>query len=570
MIKTNNNLENNFFWEIPEIDLHLRHYSGHPSDVIKQIKLNIENYLSNPNLIENRTSILYDKENNPYMISYNIKEVYSAVYNALNYYKNISYLPSAEFETGDSFLSNSIKTFNEDFDYLSEKYNSKDPMQEPVISVSARIKSPLSFMNKLREKITEYIQENWDFKRFNESLRDLIGVRFVVNPPDEVKKQGPEAETNYLYSVYYDLMTRHGITNTYNSTSGGKGLYKFYPVNNGHDKSKLEKIKSRPTIEGFAPYVKGHPNFYRPFKRIPEMEQECVDLVTKDYVKWPKFKGYQSLHTCVIPDYSKNVDHINIPNCIIPPTCKDSFVEYQFRTARQNEYAEHGPVSHNSEYKPTGAYHRLAVPFYIEFDSVEDLPEIYYVPDGLHPVPSNYKNKLKLRNFAESFRKFYGPSFEEYFGIPFKKFRDIFGSQDRNDILAKRKLVIHDEELDLYRTKDVSNSKENNISLALSDEEISTLKNILANKNPAALSEFFSNQHLQDAILQVIQATNNPEDLTTTSSKPAGINLYSLEDSNSRVSSCKENIEQDLIPQYSTSTNSKNANAVDSKGLDDD
>lgn len=211
-MKEHRHVEDNFFWEIPEIDLHLRHYSGHPSDVIKKIKSDIEKFLSNPSLDENRTALRYDKNGNPYMVSYNIRQVYSAVYNALNYYKNISYLPSAEYETGDTFLSSSIRTFNEDYDYLAKKYNSDDPTQDPVISVSGRIKSPLSFMDKVREKIIEYIEEDRDFKYFNESLRDLIGVRFVINPPPEIQAQGLQAESDYLYKVYFDLMEHHGIT----------------------------------------------------------------------------------------------------------------------------------------------------------------------------------------------------------------------------------------------------------------------------------------------------------------------------------------------------------------------
>ena len=71
-MKENKYSESNFFWEVPEIDLHLRHYSGHPSDVIKKLKSDIERYLSNPNLEENRTVLRYDENNNPYMISYNI------------------------------------------------------------------------------------------------------------------------------------------------------------------------------------------------------------------------------------------------------------------------------------------------------------------------------------------------------------------------------------------------------------------------------------------------------------------------------------------------------------------
>lgn len=538
-------LDDSFFWEVPEIDLHLRHYSGHPSDVIKKIKSDIESYLSNPNLEETHTALRYDENNNPYMISFNIREIYSAVYNALNYYKNISYLPSAEYETGDTFLSNSIRTFNEDYDYLSQKYNTDDLTQDPVISVSGRIKSPLSFVDKVREKVIEYIDQGRDFRYFNESLRDLIGVRFVITPPQEIQMQGPEAETDYLYKVFYDLMEHHGITRS-QTESLGKDQYRFFPVNTRYDSHKSEKIKSRPEQEGFAVWVQnGSHGFYRPIKRTPEMEQECVDTVTKDYVRWPKYKGYQSLHVCAIPYYSHDVEHMRIPNCIIPPNCKDSFVEYQFRTRNQNEYAEHGPVSHNQEYKPTGSYHRLAVPFYIEFDSPEDLTEISYEPGHQLKKPLNYVNRLKLRNFGESFKKFYGPTFEEYFGIPFKRFRDVFGSQDRNDILSKRKVVIHDEERDLYIAKDTTSPRPNPISLALTPEELIRLKEILSSEDSGELTKFFNKQHLQDAIIQIIQSPENTASYTTEISRSNGVQLYSLELEEQRAHPSREALPQE-------------------------
>ena len=564
-MKENKYSESNFFWEVPEIDLHLRHYSGHPSDVIKKLKSDIERYLSNPNLEENRTVLRYDENNNPYMISYNIRQIYSAIYNALNYYKNISYLPSAEYETGESFLSNSVRTFNEDYDYLAQKYNSKDPTQDSVINVCGRIKSPLSFMDKVREKIVEYIEQGRDFRYFNESLRDLIGVRFVINPPKEIQNQGLEAETDYLYHVFYDLMEHHGITKPKDAPLE-TGLFKFFPVNTRHDPQKLINIKSRPDEEGFAVWVQnGIKGFYRPTKRIPEVEQECVDTVTKDYIRWPKYKGYQSLHVCIIPYYSQDVDHINIPKCIIPPSCKDSFIEYQFRTAKENEYAERGPVSHNTLYKPTGSYHRLAVPFYIEFDNPENLPETAYDPSRTIKKPLNYINRLKLRNFGESFKKYYGPSFEEFFGIPFKKFRDVFGSQDRTDILSKRKTVIYDKESDIYTTEEVVAEKPNPVSLALTPDEVLNLKEILASKDGSRLVEFFSKQHLQDAVIQVIQ---NPENLTscsTASQKASGVTLYSLS-----LSSQRDKSIQKTKKDYKPSMNNPVTVMPDGSSLDDD
>lgn len=564
-MKENKYSESNFFWEVPEIDLHLRHYSGHPSDVIKKLKSDIERYLSNPNLEENRTVLRYDENNNPYMISYNIRQIYSAIYNALNYYKNISYLPSAEYETGESFLSNSVRTFNEDYDYLAQKYNSKDPTQDSVINVCGRIKSPLSFMDKVREKIEEYIEQGRDFRYFNESLRDLIGVRFVINPPQEIQDQGLEAETDYLYHVFYDLMEHHGITKPIDAPLE-TGLFKFFPVNTRHDPQKLVNIKSRPDEEGFAVWVQnGVKGFYRPTKRIPEVEQECVDTVTKDYIRWPKYKGYQSLHVCIIPYYSQDVDHINIPNCIIPPSCKDSFIEYQFRTAKENEYAERGPVSHNTQYKPTGSYHRLAVPFYIEFDNPENLPETAYDPSRTIKKPLNYVNRLKLRNFGESFKKYYGPSFEEFFGIPFKKFRDVFGSQDRTDILSKRKTVIYDKESDIYTTEEVATQKPNPVSLALTPDEVLNLKEILASKDGNRLVEFFSKQHLQDAVIQVIQNSENLTPCSTTSQKASGVTLYSLSLSGERDKSIQEPKKDDK-----PSINTPVTVMPDGSSLDDD
>ena len=53
------------WWEVPEVDLNLRHYSGGPSDTIKQIKYDIEKLLVNPE-VDLRT-----------------RQIYSAIYNAI-------------------------------------------------------------------------------------------------------------------------------------------------------------------------------------------------------------------------------------------------------------------------------------------------------------------------------------------------------------------------------------------------------------------------------------------------------------------------------------------------------
>ena len=553
-------IDETLFWEVPEIDLNVRHYAGSHSDVIKKLKTDIERYLSNPNLQENRLAVRYREDGSHYMTSYNIRKIYSAIYNALNYYKDISYLPSAEYGTGDTFLSNSIRTFNEDYDYLASKYNSPDPTVPPVIDFSARIKSPLSLVDKIREKVTEYIDQNRDFGYFNESLRDLIGVRVVVDPPKEIQEQGLQAECEFLYKVFYDLMKRRGITEKNQAPAATKfGKFSFIPVNTRHDPHKSEKLKSRPEKDGFANYIiDSEENFYIPNARIPEMEQPCVDSVVKDYIKYPKYKGYQSLHVCIIPFYSANVEHLEVPSCIIPSKCKDSVFEYQFRTAKQNDYAEHGPASHNLEYKPNGVYHRLAVPFYITFDSLEDLTEAAYDLTHLPKGPINAKNKLRLRNFGESFKKFYGFTFEEFFGIPFKKFRDTFESHDRDAILARKKQVIYDAEQKRYYAQSIE-EYQNKVVLTLSQEEVELLRKLISGSSSPELVKFFETTHLMDGV-----KSSTSSNLEATTPIPTPFQLYQLETPT----------ERENAPKVLTLKNTSNSERVSAqtvgKDFDDD
>ena len=182
------------FWEVPEIDLNLRHYSGHPSDVIKLLKMNIENYLKNPE------------------VSQRDREVYSAVYNSLNYYKNIL-SSSHDFETDKTFLNSTIQIMKNDYNYLSQLYNSHDFTMPPVISMNGRIKSLISAVEKIKNKISEYLENGTDLRYLNESLRDFMGVRIVVNPSKELTNLAPEAEYMLLQSVLIDLLNFHGIKN---------------------------------------------------------------------------------------------------------------------------------------------------------------------------------------------------------------------------------------------------------------------------------------------------------------------------------------------------------------------
>lgn len=454
-------------WEVPEIDLNIRHYSGHPSDVIKTIKKDIEDYLQNPN------------------VPYKQRSIYSAVYHALNYYKDISYLPAPEYGTETTFLDNAIKTFNNDLEYLSSKYDLDDPMQPPVITVSARIKSLSSFVDKVKEKVDEYLDEGRDFTYFNESLRDPIGVRFVIDPPKEVQEQGLQAESNYLYHIFHDLMNKHGIVSQATNTKINQtfDMFKFIPVNSRYDSTKQDKIRNRVQIQldnGLEPFSSklydenGNLKIF-----IPDSIPDFIDSPSytdyfKDYNRYPKFKGYQALHACVIPSFSKDAStDEDIPSYIIPSNAKDHAIEYQFVTAKQNYQNDKG-VASTAERKPFNKnlnyYHRLLVPSFItadNFDLYGRSDESYDISSSKH---SSDSKKLKLRNYGYSFEKHYGASFKSFFGVPFRTFRDTLVSSDRNKILSRKAICVFDKVAERYRVEDI-----HQVPVAFTAEELQNL-----------------------------------------------------------------------------------------------
>lgn len=375
------------YWEAPEVDLNFRHYSGHPSDAIKLLKRNIEKYLRKPNILKKDI------------------EVYSAIYNALDYYKSILYSSASDFSTGPTFLNHSLISMKKDYDYLSEKYNSNDITQPPVITMNGRIKSPISALEKIKDKVEEYIINEADLRFLNESLRDFMGVRIIVNPPIEIKKLGKRAEYSFLQNVLEDLLEFHGVKNPATTDP-----YKFIPVNTKNNPNKLEKIRSD-----------GKPD-YLPDYLVP---------IVKNYVDHPKKSGYQSYHICATPQYSSEVKIPIFPSYIIPPMQTGYSFEYQVRTSEMNEIAEHGASCHD-DYKELGKYHRLSIPFYIELNKEQ--------------------NRFKSLNLEESCQKHFGyvPFLRIYDknGIYLKNislidFRDLFTSSERDEIIDGKKRIYY-------------------------------------------------------------------------------------------------------------------------------
>jgi len=534
------------FWEDPALDLNLRHYSGSPSDVIKKIQKDIKKYLSNPNLQEVRTkstwvkkkvngeTVLVRKE-----ITYNVREIYSAIYHALTYYKSVSYLPAPEYGTEETFLSNSIRTLNEDCEYLVSKYDPTctDPSQSEVIQASGRIKSLLSFVNKVREKVSEYLIEDRDLGYLNESLRDIIGLRIIIDPPKEIKDQGPQAVSDYLYTVLFDLMNKHGVLNP-NQSHLENGQFKFLPVVTRYNQTKAKDLKAKKLPKAFLPYqnnITGETiEVFVPTTRIPEVDDPRVDSKIKDRNQSPNKNGYQSIHYCVVPDYSKTVETMPLPVYILPTKSDESEeykLEYQFRTFAQHKYAELGPAAHNSGYKPTGTYHRLAVPFYIGYDSLQDTSETYYEPSKITASQHQLqKNKINLKNFGESFKMFYGYSFESFFGVPFKIFRDIFCSRDRDDILSLKKRIKQDKETNIYYAESIENDPNIVIPVFLTPYDIKHIKKILSTNDPQGLSNFFAKHFLTDSILNPSIPDNTSElEASTSASKPVQFKVYMVQ-----------------------------------------
>lgn len=375
------------FWETSEVDLNLRHYSGHPSDAIKLVKRSIEKYLRKPD------------------VPLKDREVYSAMYHALDYYKSILYSSASDFSTGPTFLNHSLINMKKDYDFLSKKYNSNDPTELPVITMSGRIKSPISAVEKIKDKIEEYLEKGTDLKYLNESLRDFMGVRIIVNPPQDVQNLGKSAELKLLQNVLEDLLQFHGVQD-----KTVEDVYKFIPINTKNNPDKLERMQQD-----------GNPDFL-PNYLIP---------IVKNYVDHPKKSGYSSYHICATPEYSSEVKRAIYPHYIIPPVKTEYSFEYQIRTRKMDEEAEHGTYCHDY-YKKLGNYHRLSIPFYIELNKEQ--------------------NRFKSLNLEEScqkhfgyvpFLRIYNPIGEYLKDISLIDFRDLFTSSERDSIIDGKKRIYY-------------------------------------------------------------------------------------------------------------------------------
>lgn len=429
-------------YTVPEVNLNLRYYIGDRSDTIKTVQRKIKQYLKNAE------------------VDYTHKSIYSAIYNALVYYQAITDLPIAGETDKKTFLENTVAQINDDYNYLSSKYNKNG---NEVVSMRARIKSPINAMDKILTKIEEYVRDGRDLKRLNESLRDFIGVRLIVNCPPEIKAQGKQAESDFCYQVFNDLVEYHGIKRQLAGSTPQEKDYDFIPVNTDDDPNKLERIKNRALNKQF----KLDPEAEHVF--IPKSRPyfiETYDKFVKDYRLYPKPHLYQRMHICAHPHYSKSVHKRPLPNYIIPPLNFNPAIEYQVCTDKEDKWAD---ASH-LEYKDR-PFHRLGIPLLVELDQKKD--------------------KFRILRLDECIRDFYGYSFKDMFNIDYQNFLNIFNTSQRDDILAGKVKIKFDEELEEYVLE-----KSPTTLVLYEDKNIEFVNNLLQNSSKDELKKFFEANNL--------------------------------------------------------------------------
>lgn len=441
---------------IPEVDLNLRHYIGNRSDVIKDVLMQIKNYLRcNKITASNRV-------------------IYSAIYNALLYYQNISDLSISGESSEKTFLENTIKLINDDYNFLADKYNIKnldeinrlrakenlEPIPQ-VIQVKCRVKSPVSAMEKIKSKVEEYVKTGRDLSRLNESLRDFIGIRFIINAPPEIKAQGKKAESDFCYKVFQDLTEHHGILRQLNNESL-EDDFDFIPVNTDHDPHKLQKLKDRAINKEFEidPEKEG---VYIPTSRPKFME--IIDKFVKDYRMFPKPKLYQRMHICAHPHYAKkSIQQITLPKYIIKPKSNKPALEYQVCTGDEEWWCEYGKAPHK-QYKDR-TFHRLGIPLLINLDKD--------------------KNKVRLNRLDECMKEFYGYDFQDMFGMDYQEFLHTFDTEQCNEVLAGLKEIVFNEKTQEYELKHIERT-----FILQGGQKIDFVKNLLKNSSKEELQRFY-------------------------------------------------------------------------------
>ena len=290
-------------------------------------------------------------------------KILTAYLTAFRYYAEISNMQG-------NYVRSAMTYFNKEAQYLKEKF----PFAH--IEPQGRIKSPLSADKKIRDKIKEYIRDGRDLTQITTSLRDFIGFRYIITLP-EILEMNPSKATDVCYQILEAQMD-------FQKENG----FEFIPVG----EKKLNKIKSNKSYSS-NPAEKG---VYIPKVR-PEGIDEKYDEYLKDYIMFPTKTLYQSAQYCVIPPWAHDMTNGHL-----------AAIEFQDRTSRMHDFAEHDELASHKFYKQRDDdFHRLRIPF-----------EFSYIPDEY----GNLTDTIDLLPFDYSVQKHYGYSFSDKFGISYEDF----------------------------------------------------------------------------------------------------------------------------------------------------
>ena len=280
---------------------------------------------------------------------------------------------------------------------------------------------------------------------------------------------------------------------------------------------ELEELLRKITIN-----TKNHPQKLQKMRADgnPDRLPDYLVPYVKNYVDHPKDSGYQSYHVCATPEYSSSVNKPTLPPHIIPPLRTEYSFEYQIRTIEMDDEAEHGTFCHDN-YKKIGSYHRLSIPFYIEY--------------------SGENNRFKSLNLEESCRKHFGhvpflriydPNGVYLRDISLIDFRDTFTSYEREAIIDGKKRIFYHP----------------NHGLEVSDEpnQLAVVDNFITPifLSTADLEKLSSGEESYQSILEASNATDSILSLSgnaSLSSKPV-VEIYVVETSEDRQKS-KQTIE---------------------------
>lgn len=130
-------------------------------------------------------------------------------------------------------------------------------------------------------------------------------------------------------------------------------------------------------------------NFSEHYKQAKKIQHYAA--CSKDYMRYPKEVGYQSLHTIVNTPFGQ--------------------YEKQFRTYEQHKYAENGPASHSQTYKPYEKenFHRLKV-------CTPLMPAKNDDGDIITPI------QLAPLSLNDAIKEYYHKDFKFFSGMPMEMF----------------------------------------------------------------------------------------------------------------------------------------------------